>query len=359
MPESPMRTSLAAACCLTLAACGGAQDKPKEEKKGLSIGDKAPPLAVTKWLAGAPVKAYESGKVYVIEFWATWCGPCIEAMPHLGGLQAEYKDQGLVVLGVTTRDNNNTQDKVEKFVEKRGKRYGYGFAWCADDKTYEAYMTAAGEEGIPCSFVVDKAGKVAFIGHPSELDDVLPKVLAGTWRGVEDIKVLQEKNKIANDEMKKLFANLDKDPAGVVTGLAEYARRYPEKARQDLFQLRVVAAKMKASRLDDARTSTETLLKLGAERSNAELLGYIASLWASKELNPASKHQDLAEKAVEAILKLDGEDDVNALVTAAQTYQALGRADKALTYLNKAIKVADDPRLKAKLEETAQDLKKK
>src|SRR4051794_18757941 len=106
-PECPMRTPLAAVVCLSLAACGGAQEKPKpadEKKADLSVGDAAPPLAVTKWVAGAPVAKFEPGKVYVVEFWATWCGPCIAAMPHLAGLQADYKDQGLVVLGVTSKD---------------------------------------------------------------------------------------------------------------------------------------------------------------------------------------------------------------------------------------------------------------
>src|SRR5262245_9253618 len=158
-----MRTLLAAALCLTVAACGGAQEKPKadekEKKAALAVGDAAPALTVTSWVAGTPVKNFEPGKVYVLEFWATWCGPCIAAMPHLGGLQAEYKDQGLVVVGVTSRDGNNTKEKVDKFVEKRGKRYGYAFAWCDSDAMDKAYMEAAGQEGIPCSFVVDKAGK--------------------------------------------------------------------------------------------------------------------------------------------------------------------------------------------------------
>jgi thiol-disulfide isomerase/thioredoxin len=359
-----MRIPLAAACCVVLAACGGAQEKPKpppdeKEKKGLSVGDAAPPLTVTSWLAGTPVKTFESGKVYVVEFWATWCGPCIASMPHLGGLQAEFKDQGLVIVGVTNKDENNTKEKVDKFVEKRGKRYGYTFAWCDTGATYGAYMDASGQDGIPCSFVVDKAGKLAFIGHPAELDGVLPKVLAGTWTGEADIKALRAANKAADEELQKIFRQLDKDPAAVLTGLAEFAKKNPDRAKQDLFKLRVVVAQLKAKKLEEAKAGSEELVKAATARSNGEVLGYVASVWTDTDLNPDKKYHDLAIKAVDAILKLDGDDDLGALMTAAQVYKAMGQTDKALDYVGKAIKAADNPRVKAELEKVAEEFKKK
>jgi thiol-disulfide isomerase/thioredoxin len=53
----------------------------------VKVGDPAPPLKVEKFLKGDPVKAFKPGHVYVVEFWATWCRPCVASMPHLTELQ--------------------------------------------------------------------------------------------------------------------------------------------------------------------------------------------------------------------------------------------------------------------------------
>jgi len=64
-----------------------------------NIGDPAPPLRVTQWIKGTPVDQFEKGRVYVIEFWATWCKPCVAAMPHLSVLTREYKEK-VTVIGI-------------------------------------------------------------------------------------------------------------------------------------------------------------------------------------------------------------------------------------------------------------------
>jgi thiol-disulfide isomerase/thioredoxin len=149
------------------------------DKTKLAVGDPAPPLTVTRWLNGEAVPTLEPGKVYVLEFWATWCGPCVTAMPHLTQLQSKYADKGLVVIGVTTRDSmGNNLDSVTKFVEKKaGGDLGYRVAYCDTPATDKAYMQAAGQEYIPCSFVIGRDGKLAFVGNPGKLDGVLPGLL--------------------------------------------------------------------------------------------------------------------------------------------------------------------------------------
>src|SRR5688572_4807717 len=157
----------------------------QEEKSAtLKAGDPAPPLAVSKWVKGEPVKQLEKGKVYVIECWATWCGPCVSAIPHVSELQKKYKDKDLVVIGMNVWENDEAA--VEPFVKKMGEKMDYRVA--TDDKAgggqgamAETWMKAAGQGGIPCSFIVDRKGVVAWIGHPMEMDKPLAGVIDGTF----------------------------------------------------------------------------------------------------------------------------------------------------------------------------------
>lgn len=151
-----------------------------EKPFALMVGDKAPSITVAEWIKGTAVKSFEPGRVYVVEFWATWCGPCIASMPHLSQLQKEYADKGFTVIGVSSVDKKgNTLEAARAMVADKGDKMGYTVAWDTERKTSEAWMVAAGRRGIPCSFVVDKSGRVAFIGHPMTLDKPLAEIVAG------------------------------------------------------------------------------------------------------------------------------------------------------------------------------------
>jgi thiol-disulfide isomerase/thioredoxin len=162
------------------------QTEKKDEKKVLTVGDKAPAISVEKWVKGEPVTGFEKGKVYVVEFWATWCGPCIASMPHVSELQKKYKDKGLTVIGTNIWEdqayNDETFTKVKDFVTQKGDTMGYTVAYDGATKAMDKnWMNAAGRNGIPTAFIVNQDGVIAYIGHPMKMDEPLEKIIAGKY----------------------------------------------------------------------------------------------------------------------------------------------------------------------------------
>lgn len=178
----------------------GENQKAKAENKVLQVGDPAPKMQVAKFVKGKPIEQFEKGKVYVVEFWATWCGPCKVSIPHLTEVQKEFKDKGVTVVGVSVWEQGEALSAVEKFVENMGDKMDYTVAYDGDrGNSYmaEHWMSAAKQNGIPAAFIVDKQGKIAWIGHPMDgMDEVLGKVVDGTWDPAEHAKKEAKKQAI-------------------------------------------------------------------------------------------------------------------------------------------------------------------
>lgn len=162
----------------------------------LTIGDTAPPIHVSKWLKGKPVKQFERGKIYVVEFWATWCLPCIGNMPHLSELAGKYRDK-ITVTGVDVMERKNLPPgRSERFVDSMGKHMDYNVA--VDDSDFMAgrWLAASGSRAIPAAYVVDEAGVIAWIGLPRYLDTVLPAVINHTWNNKAALEARQENQRL-------------------------------------------------------------------------------------------------------------------------------------------------------------------
>lgn len=145
----------------------------------LNVGDAAPPLHVGQWVAGTPVAKLEPGRVYVLEFWATWCAPCIVAMPHLAQLQAKYEKEGFTVIAVAVRDEAKA---VHDFVAKREAAWNHPVAMdVIDGFMAKTWLESSGREGIPWTFLVNRDGRIDWIGHPMRVDGPLAAVLAGRF----------------------------------------------------------------------------------------------------------------------------------------------------------------------------------
>lgn len=164
---------LVAAMAVGLTGLAFAQDQA-----GPKVGDDFVPLDVDNWLVGGEAtEAVDAedlkGKVFVVEFWGTWCPPCRAVIPHMKELYKKYEESGnLVVMAVHTKKGGDPET-VKKFVSEQGMNYHI-----AIDKgtTLQSY----GVRGVPHALVFGPDGKLVWRGHPGnkEFDQAVENELA-------------------------------------------------------------------------------------------------------------------------------------------------------------------------------------
>jgi len=135
------------------------------------VGDRLPPLHVTDWILGEPedVGSWGDGKIYILEFWGTWCSPCLEVIPHLTALQQTYRNQGLVVIGYSWED----PEILRPFVEQMGETMQYVVVSDTEEKTVGVLSEAGAIQGFPYSFLIDASGTIVWHGNSKLLPDVV------------------------------------------------------------------------------------------------------------------------------------------------------------------------------------------
>ena len=151
------------------------------------VGSSAPEVNARKWYNAngqVTLKQFEN-KVVVVEFWATWCPPCRQAIPHLVKLYNENKDKGLVVIGIA---NERQSNKLEKFIKEMKMDYIVGVG----SSTAQKYNV----RGIPHAFVIVD-GKVVWEGHPmGGLDQAVEKALKEKSPKKEEKKIEKKIEKV-------------------------------------------------------------------------------------------------------------------------------------------------------------------
>ena len=183
----------------------------------LKIGDPAPPLSVSKWVKGTPNKL-TAGKVHIVEFWATWCGPCKATIPHITELARKYKGKadfsGISIWEGNDGDSNAVaiEKKVNVFIKEMGAKMDYSIAM--DDKITGGtmatkWMSAAGQKGIPTVFIVDQQGKVAWIGHPMDMDIPLERICAGNFDAAAYAKETSSRKNAENEKLQAFMMKLE------------------------------------------------------------------------------------------------------------------------------------------------------
>lgn len=346
-----------AAACLILSSMAFAQNagdesaKKNDPPKMLSVGDKAPPINEIDWIKGNGIDAFAPGESYVVECWATWCGPCIRGIPHLTKLQKEYKDK-IKIMGIAIWERgDDIKEKVTKFVEDQGDKMDYTVGMEMNDSIAKNWMAPAGQNGIPCAYLVDKTGRIAWIGHPGSIDPVLEKYVAGDWSTdayAAEFKKQQEMEREMQAMMPLLMeasntGNLDK----ALPAMDKMIAKHPEmtQLKRMKFQL-MLSSEQWAPK---AYAVGEELMK--ADWDNAQVLNGLS--WEVLTGNMVKdRNLDFAMKAINRANELTKGEDPSILDTMARAYFDKGDTKKAIETQEKAVALAEAGPMKDELKMT-------
>lgn len=265
----------------------------------LNIGDVAPKVEPAKWVKGAAIPTFEKGKVYVVEFWATWCTPCKQNIPHLTELAKKFKGQ-VSILGMDVWESNDpeatsTIPKVEAFVKSEGDKMDYHVAVdTPGNRVANAWLKKADESGLPVSFIVGKDGKVAWIGYPSKLEEVLTQIIQDKF----DVDAARKLRAVEVEETRPLHEAIAAGKFQTALDLIEaITTKKPERARLYAYD-RMVAL----FHVDLPKASDEAEKLLEETKGEIGIYQMLSSIFASqKDLKPETYRygRRLIDQAIE------------------------------------------------------------
>jgi len=312
----------------------------------LMIGSKAPALSIEEWMKGSSVESFAPGQIYVVEFWATWCPPCLKSIPHLTELQKEYAASNVTVIGVASSERPKTVEEKRagllKFIEGKGDAMAYTIGFDPDRSMSETWMKPAKQNGIPTSFIVDKTGTIAWIGSPFVMDEPLKQIVDGKW----DIKAEAAKAKAEAELQAKMEPLMNKANQGmqeskwdeVIAALDEISALGASAEKQ------VVAWKfyvmLQQKNFDGAYAHAEKASK-GVFLSDASGLNQLAWMMVDPQLAEIleKKNYELAQKLATRACELSKgkSDEAPMLDTLAAVHFAKGEHAKAVEVQTRAV----------------------
>lgn len=339
---------------------------------GLKVGDPAPATRPESMLQGGAVKDFQKGEVYVFECWASWCGPCVAAIPHLDELHRKMGKKGIVITGVNVweseRDAASAQ-RAKDFLKSQGDKMSYRVA-LGGKAFIKDWLEAAEVNGIPHAFVVAE-GKIAWTGHPAQLTaEMLGDILTGTPLAaappVADKIPQRRLSKPAvpagtapNDpEMAAAQAKLDalseamraRDWDAAEKALPAAAGVLPKQEGQELRDS--IEAQIGLARGDPTKFYAQLQKVADEEFDDPEALNEIAWRLLTMKAFAQKPNLVLAEKCAVQSVKLTREEHPDKLDTLARLRWLQGKKEEAIRLQIKSVDKAEPGEMKAALQKT-------
>ncbi len=342
---------------LTLLAAllvGSAASAQTAEIKPLTIGDKAPKIDITHFVKGDVVTELKKDHVYIIEFWATWCGPCRASMPHLSETQEKY-EKDVTIISVSDED---LQTVVGFLAKSDGEQLWYDkihytLTTDPDESVKTDYFRAAGQRGIPCAFIVGKDLHIEWIGHPMSMDDPLKAVVNDEWDR-QEFKAKFEKAAQAERATREISGKLrqaqqEEDWDEVIVLLDKMIDLDPERNGR----LENEKARIYMQELGEADKGL-AILKKAAEQSWDNPQGLNSIAWGLVDDTGLEDKSVLrfALKVAERANDLSDGKDASILDTLARVHYEMGDLRKAIKVQKEAVKTAAAGPMKDSLAET-------
>ena len=339
---------------------------------GLKVGDPAPATRPETMLQGEAVKDFQKGEVYVFECWASWCGPCVAAIPHLNQLHKQMGKKGVVITGVNVweseRDAASAQ-RAKDFLKAQGDKMSYAVA-LGGKAFIKDWLEAAEVNGIPHAFVVAE-GKIAWTGHPGQLTaEMLGDILTGTPLAAAPPiaeKIPQRRlskpavpaGTAPNDpEMAAAQAKLDalseamraRDWDAAEKALPAAAGVLPKQEGQELRDS--IGAQIGLARGDPTKFYAQLQKVADEEFDDPEALNEIAWRLLTMKAFAQKPNLALAEKCAVQSVKLTREEHPDKLDTLARLRWLQGKKEEAIRLQIKSVDKAEAGEMKAALQKT-------
>lgn len=311
---------------------------PAHADQFLGVGDPVPEVEIAHFFQGDAGTAFDPTKTYVLEFWATWCGPCKASMPHLRDLAKKYEGKVTIIAL-----SDEPIDTVGPFLDKPSGTEGltwkqlmaFPIATDPDESVKKAIFEASGQKGIPRSFLISQ-GKIQWIGNPMKLDEPLAAVVGGTWDLAKAKQAFAEEREVAVmlDEFKplagKAVASGNWDEA--LAFLDQCCTKKPGNDQLAMTKWNVLL--LYAQKYEAAYAFGEKLVQDSWD--DAQTLNELA--WTVAD-DPKVKNRNLefARKAAERANELTAGKDGAILDTVARVHYEAGRLDEAIRFQKQAV----------------------